>query len=341
MTSTPNIWTPLMAPRTDSAKQTSLVHWRTIDPNMTEEEAEEAAKSFYTKDWILVSALEIPHQVRFANDDFNLPFAKCVFEFLDEPDSPVLYLQQNKFTKTIKCMGLHGLETKKSKELYEQYRQTIVLVCKSLARGSVVLEESTHLESASHSTLQSIGHRLYELRSKEKTTQKGTTPAPPLSASVWMHNLSVDTDYHSLLTSAMVSVYEREVQLPFEYCSFTLNYEKSAPTLYLHQNQETGSITALTSSGSRVSRGVRHQFIQHVYAVCIALDTNIAKKVIRQAPHLPTNPNCLVGDSYEVVDIKGSNLNSNKLHLRRGHYVRRNGKRFWRRWSIASTVLKT
>lgn len=181
-------------------------------------------------------------------------------------------------------------------------------------------------------------------------SQSKSAVLEPSNTGICFINFQVDTNYYRLLRDALSVIYEREVQLPFEYCSFTLNYFPVPQTLYLHQNQTTGKITAMKQDGELSTDSENdHRYLHHVYAVCVAIDAKlVVKSILGKDNASMVDTEWPVGDSYELLELKQTldatnrldkkAKGSKRLHVRRGHYMHFPDRKVWRRWSIVGSL---
>lgn len=157
----------------------------------------------------------------------------------------------------------------------------------------------------------------------------------------------VDTNYYERLSSIIGEVSKSSIRLPYNVTVFHLTYRQGSPYVILRQNEETKEITTIDASGSVIEES---EYLLEALAVCIALEAEIIGKVeMLNDLGKSSKRGSIASRSYKILEIKTTSLISSignvntgrkspALHLRRGCWVKRGDKLFWRRSTIVGYI---
>lgn len=170
------------------------------------------------------------------------------------------------------------------------------------------------------------------------------------------HHFQIEQNFKELLAPVMQRISHKEIRLPYETCVFHLNYyvtgghSKEPVVVIVRQDPETKKITSYTINGELLELSV-NPYLDEVYAVCVALDAEIVgKTVIAGDLKQPTRKDHVSRRTFKVLVLKSGQkfidnihfVNTGRkavaLHFRRGHWVHRKSKTFWRRSSIVGKI---
>lgn len=170
------------------------------------------------------------------------------------------------------------------------------------------------------------------------------------------HHFQVEENFLELLKPIMHKINHNEVMLPYEWSVFHLNYhttddQTKPPVMVIaHQDPETKALTSYTIDGELlVLENDPH--LEEVMAVCVALDAEIiGKSCVAGDMKQPIKKSHVWRRTFKILRLKTAQkfidnihfVNTGRkgtaLHFRRGHWVHRKTKVFWRRGSIVGKL---
>lgn len=170
------------------------------------------------------------------------------------------------------------------------------------------------------------------------------------------HHFEIGENFYKLLEPIMGNIKAEEIRLPYEWSVFHLKYHveegiSDKPTIVvMHQDPETKELTVHPLMGD-TAVNPDSLYVKEAMAVCIALDAEIVGKTTIAADlGRPTKKDSIARRTFKILRLKTSakfisnihNVNTGRkataLHFRRGHWVRRKGKTFWRRSTIVGKI---
>lgn len=170
------------------------------------------------------------------------------------------------------------------------------------------------------------------------------------------HHFEISENFYKLLEPIMGNIKSEEIRLPYEWSVFHLKYHveegiSDKPTIVvMHQDPETKELTVHPLMGD-TAVNPDSPYVKEAMAVCIALDAEIVGKTTIAADlGRPTKKDSIARRTFKILRLKTSakfisnihNVNTGRkataLHFRRGHWVRRKGKTFWRRSTIVGKI---
>lgn len=171
------------------------------------------------------------------------------------------------------------------------------------------------------------------------------------------HHFQVEENFYELLKPVMENIRGNEIRLPYEWSIFHLNYyvtsgQFSEPiVVMLHQDQETKAVTSHAIVNGELVLMDTNLHLKEALAVCVALDAEIiGKSCIAGDLGRPTKKDSVFRRTFKILRLKTAKkfidnihfVNTGRkavaLHFRRGCWVNRKGKRFWRRSTIVGKI---
>ena len=170
------------------------------------------------------------------------------------------------------------------------------------------------------------------------------------------HHFEIDENYLKLLGGIFGKIDKNEIRLPYETCVFYLNYRRKnkitgySPFVILKQHHYTKKITIYELNGTLVEVK-SSKYLDDVLAVLVAMDTQIVGQscVIQDLKLTPRKPD-VWKRTFKVLRLKTAKkiiegahcINTGRkavaLHYRRGCWVHRGEKVFWRRATIVGNI---
>lgn len=170
------------------------------------------------------------------------------------------------------------------------------------------------------------------------------------------HHFEIDEDYLKLLGGIFGKIDKNEIRLPYDTCVFYLNYRRKnkitgyPPFVILKQHHYTKKITIYELKGKLVEVK-SSKYLDDVLAVLVAMDTQIVGQscVIQDLKLAPRKPD-VWKRTFKVLRLKTAKkiiegahyVNTGRkavaMHYRRGCWVHRGEKIFWRRATIVGNI---
>lgn len=166
----------------------------------------------------------------------------------------------------------------------------------------------------------------------------------------------IEENYYEQLKNIIGKILPTEVQLPFDVCTFRLAYLDKPELVTVKQDKETNELYQVdVFSGTRLPET---ELLQHVMACLVLIESGVGKITNKEGKTLdlkkasaPTNtPESFIVKTLNlVVDKKlfknitsgqtNTGRKSPKFHVRRGHFFKRNGVYYKRRWAFVGSKL--